>query len=246
VVDVINNKAMANSVVYNLDCMEGMKQYPDKYFDLAIVDPQYGIGESKRTQSRPTTAKQKNGTRLRVKGARKHKVKDWDLKRPPIEYFIELQRVSRNQIIWGGNHFADLLPACSGWIVWDKLNSESDQSDCELAWTSFKRGVRKFEFLWNGFLQGRTDNGRVAQGNKQLNEPRIHPTQKPVPLYKWTLNGWANEGDKILDTHLGSGSSRIAADEYGFDFIGFEIDTEYFEDEEKRFSRHKQQLKMFA
>lgn len=236
---------MAEQKTFLQDCMIGMKSFPDKYFDLAIVDPEYGIGESRRTQSRPLTAKQKNGTRLYVSTARKHKVKDWDLKRPPVEYFYELQRVSKNQIIWGGNHFADLLPARSGWIIWDKLNEESDQSDCELAWTSFKCGARKFEFLWNGFLQGCPENGRIAQGNKKLNEERIHPTQKPVKLYKWLLKNYAKEGDKILDTHLGSGSSRIAAYEMGFDFTGYEIDKDYFDAQEKRFRQHTSQFKLF-
>lgn len=144
----------------------------------------------------------------------------------------------------GGNHFADLLPARSGWIIWDKLNESSDQSDCELAWTSFKCGARKFTFLWNGFLQGRTDNGKIAQGNKKLNEKRIHPTQKPISLYKWCLKNYAKPGDIILDTHVGSGSSRIAAYDMGYDYIGFEIDKEYFDAQEKRFKEHVAQVKI--
>lgn len=225
--------------------MDFMRKMPDKAYDLAICDPPYGIGESKRTQSRPITSKQANGSRLYVSTARKHMIKDWDLKRPDKSYFTEIQRVSKNQIIWGGNHFADLLPARSGWIIWDKLNEKSHQSDCELAWTSFKCGARKFTFLWNGFLQGSPENGKVAQGNKKLNEDRIHPTQKPIKLYRWLLKNYAQSGNIILDTHLGSGSSRIAAHEMGFDFTGFEIDKDYFEAQEKRFQQYKSQLKIF-
>lgn len=233
------------SEVFNEDCMIGMARYPDKYFDLALVDPQYGIGESFRVQSRGLKVKQKSGSYLFISSGKKHAIKDWDSKRPDKAYFEELKRVSKNQIIWGGNHFADLLPARSGWIIWDKLNEASDQSDCELAWTSLKCGARKFTFLWNGFLQGRTDNGKIAQGDKRLNEKRIHPTQKPVQLYKWCLKNYADPGQKILDTHLGSGSSRIAAHDMGFDFTGFEIDKDYFEAQEKRFRNHIAQLRMF-
>jgi site-specific DNA-methyltransferase (adenine-specific) len=236
---------MPNSETYLIDCMGYMKGLPDKHFDLAIVDPQYGIGESKKTQSRPLKSKQKNGNYLYVSSARKHAVKDWDLKRPAIEYFNEVRRISKNQVIWGGNHFADLLPARSGWIIWDKLNEGSDQSDCELAWSSFKCGARKFTFLWNGFLQGCPDDGTMAQGNKKLNEERIHPTQKPIKLYKWILKNYAKEGDKIFDSHLGSGSSRIAAHDMGFDFVGTEIDKDYFDASEKRFQQYKSQFKLF-
>lgn len=230
--------------------MELMSQYPDKHFDLAIVDPPYGIGESKKTQSRPLFAKQKNGTKLQVKGARKHAIKDWDLSRPETEYFKQLQRCSKNQIIFGGNHFADLLPASSGWVVWDKLNEGSDQSDCELAWTSFKKGVRKYEFLWNGFLQGCSDNGKVAQGNKKLNEERIHPTQKPIQLYKWLLKNYAKPGDKILDTHLGSMSIAIAVHEMNkqgmnLTLVGCELDDDYYREAMRRVEQHCRQQSLF-
>lgn len=213
---------MALSEVFNQDCLSGMKQYPDKYFDLAIVDPPYGIGASKGTWGSSNLGKVTN-----------YGKKDWDLKRPDEIYFEELRRISKNQIIWGANHFGNLAPA-SCWIVWDKVNS-ADFADCELAWTSFNTAVRKFEFRWNGMLQGDMKN----------KEDRIHPTQKPVALYKWLLKNYANPGNKILDTHLGSGSSRIAAHEMGFDFTGYEIDKDYFEAQEKRFQQYKSQLKIF-
>jgi site-specific DNA-methyltransferase (adenine-specific) len=235
---------MTEQKVFLMDCMIGMKEYPDKYFDLAIVDPPYGIGESKKAKSRPNYAIQKNGSRLFVSTARKHSVKQWDNKRPDKEYFDELLRVSKNQIIWGGNHFADLLPARSGWIVWDKVNSKADQSDCELAWTSFKCGVRQIEYMWNGFLQGRSlEQGRTAQGNKKLNEPRLQPAHKPILLYKWILEKYGDGVKTVLDTHVGSGSSRIACHAAGIDFTGFEIDTEYFNNQEERFSKHLESLK---
>jgi site-specific DNA-methyltransferase (adenine-specific) len=233
------------------DCMEAMALMPDKAYDLAIVDPEYGIGESMKTQSRPLTAKQKNGTRLPVKGARKYEVKQWDKKRPSSEYFQELRRVSEHQIIWGGNYFADLLPASKGWIVWDKVNEKSDQSDCELAWTSFDRGLRKVTFLWNGFLQGQSIlEGRFAKGNKKLNQQKIHPTEKPIPVYQWLLKNYAKPGWNILDTHGGSAAIAIACYEMGFDLDLWEIDEEYYHDAAVRFNQHvakdKAQGSLFA
>ena len=148
-------------------------------------------------------------------------------------YFDELLRVSKNQIVWGANHFISRIPYDSScWLVWDKRNGESDFADCELAWTSFDKAVRKFEWLWNGF-------------QKQKPETRIHPTQKPVALYDWIFNQFAKEGQFVLDTHLGSGSSRIAAYKGGFNFVGFEIDAEYYEKQEKRFKDFVSQLRMF-
>jgi site-specific DNA-methyltransferase (adenine-specific) len=209
------------SEVTNEDCMEGMARYPDKYFDLAIVDPPYGIGEAneKRMQSRHYTQK-------------KYKGSDWDLQTPNKEYFIELQRVSKNQIIWGANHFIENIPNANTpcWLFWDK-DGYGDFADGELACCSFKTAVRKFKWTWNGF-------------RKQSPENRIHPTQKPVALYKWLLQNYAKQGDKILDTHLGSGSSRIAAYEMGFNFTAFELDKEYFEAQEKRYNNHISQLKL--
>ena len=213
--------------LYNMDCMEGMKQFPDKYFELAIVDPPYGIGESG----------DKNHTRTKLARAKDYKsFSGNDKEPPPKEYFIELFRVSKNQIIWGANHFISRMPHDSScWIVWDKQNGENDFADCELAWTSFKRSVRQFTFRWAGMLQGDMKN----------KEFRIHPTQKPIALYKWLLTNYAKPGDKILDTHVGSGSSLIACYEYGFDFIGFEIDKDYYEAAQKRLQAVMSQVSMF-
>ena len=212
------------SEVTNEDCMEGMARYPDKYFDLAIVDPPYGINMDGGNIGGNNCGKTKDYTK-----------KDWDNKIPDKEYFNELKRISKNQIIWGANHFVENIyqSNSSCWIVWDKDNT-GNFADCELAYTSFKMAVRMFTFRWNGMLQQDMKN----------KEYRIHPTQKPVALYKWLLSNYAKQGDKILDTHLGSGSSRIAAYEMGFDFTAFELDTEYFEAQEKRYKAHIAQLKM--
>lgn len=232
------------SHVENRDCMEAMKEFPDKFFELAIVDPPYGIGEDgRKSASRSGFVKQKNGSKIYV-SADKYKVKDWD-KRPTDQYYGELIRVSKNQIVWGANHLFSFPPS-SCWIVWDKCNEGTDQADCELAWTSFRKAVRVFRFMWSGMMQGSPHDGRVMQGNKKLNEQRIHPTQKPVALYKWLLKNYAKEGDKILDTHLGSGSSRIAAYDMGFDFWGYELDKDYFDASCKRFNQYKAQQKLFA
>ena len=212
------------SEVTNEDCMEGMARYPDNYFDLAIVDPPYGIGEDGGDKKRGTKS---------IKTPI-HNKKNWDSEPPKIEYFNQLLRVSKNQIIWGANHFIKNIPYNSScWIVWDKDNT-GDFADAELAYTSFKSAVRIFKFRWNGMLQQ----------NMKDKEQRIHPTQKPVALYKWLLQNYAKQGDKILDTHLGSGSSRIAAYEMGFDFTAFELDKEYFEAQEKRYNNHISQLKL--
>lgn len=239
------------SEAHNVDCMIGMATYPDKYFDLAIVDPPYGIGENmgqhksrnvNRTDSR-------NGKPIIVKH-KGYEVKDWDLNPPDESYFSEIARVSNNIIVWGANHYLDKFPFkadSSCWIVWDKCNGESDFADCELAWTSFDTAVRLFRFMWSGFCQGKSlTEGHINQGNKSLCERRIHPTQKPKILYQWILQNYAKTGDRILDTHLGSGSSRIAAAEMGFDFTGYEIDKDYFEAQEKRFNQYKSQLKIFV
>ena len=227
-----------------LDCMEGMAAYPDKFFNLALVDPPYGIGQGalkvrsrsfKKDGTPIVKFDKRSGSQILVKD-RQYGHGYFDNEAPGVEYFEELRRVSKNQIIWGANHFISKIPFDSScWIVWNKINGETDQADSELAWTSFKSAVRNFDFMWNGFTQGSFKNGRVNQGNKSLCETRIHANQKPVALYEWLLRNYAKPGDKILDTHLGSQSSRIAAYKMGFDFYGFEIDKEYFDAGDKRF-----------
>jgi len=213
------------SDVYNEDCIEVMKRYPDNYFDLAIVDPPYGIGEDGL----------KNHSRGKATKAIKYTPKNWDKEPPQQEYFEELFRVSKNQIIFGANHFIERINKNSScWIVWNKLNT-GDFADCELAWTSFNTAVRKFDFMWNGMLQGDMKN----------KENRIHPTQKPVRLYDWILKNYAKEHQIILDTHLGSGSSRIAANKAGVFFIGCEIDKEYFDKQNKRYEDFISQTRLF-
>jgi len=212
--------------LYLMDCMEGMKQFPDKYFELAIVDPPYGIGEDGL----------KNHSRGKLAKSTKYIPKNWDSKPPDDTYFKELMRVSKNQIIWGANHFISKIPFDSScWIVWDKLNGKSDFADCELAWTSFKTAIRKFTYRWSGMLQG----------NMKDKEIRIHPTQKPVALYTWLLNNYAKKGDKILDTHVGSASSLIACHKLGFDYIGFEIDADYYKAATERLNAVKAQISFF-
>lgn len=204
------------------DCMDLMKRYPDKHFDLAIVDPPYGIGEDGK----------KNHSRDRLATATRYTPKSWDSEIPPISYFVELRRVSQNQIIWGGNYFPLLPSPC--WLVWDKDNS-GDFADCELAWASFKTAVRKFKYRWNGMLQE----------NMAEKETRIHPTQKPVALYRWLLANYAKPGQRILDTHLGSGSHAIAAHYAGVHLTACEIDKDYFEAAKARIERETRQTTLF-
>lgn len=224
----------------NCDCMEYMKGLPDKAFDLAIVDPPYGTKIGGETNGRLGNHKpfgqrgfEKAG-KNKIVNAKVYRVFD-DTKPPDESYFKELFRVSKNQIIWGANHFISKIPYDSScWIVWDKDNS-GNYADCELAWTSFQTAVRQFTFRWNGLLQQDMKN----------KEERIHPTQKPRRLYKWLMDKYAKEGNKILDTHLGSGSSAIAAHQMGFDFVGCEIDAEYHAAAVKRFYEQTKQISMF-
>lgn len=211
----------------NLDCMEGMKRYGDKHFSLAICDPPYGIGENGA----------KNQTRSNLAISKKYKSFAGNDTDPPSQtYFKELIRISRNQIIFGANHFISRIPIDSScWIVWDKKNGNTDFADCELAWTSFKTAVRKFEFMWHGMLQG-------DMSNKEI---RIHPTQKPIKLYKWLLHNYAKQGDLILDTHVGSASSLIACYDMGFDAVGFELDKDYYEASKKRLNDFMAQGRLF-
>jgi len=201
-----------NSIVFNEDCIEVMKRYEDNYFDLAIVDPPYGIGD-------------------KFKGGKTGKMnfnevveKDWD-KVPTMEYWQELMRVSKNQIVWGGNYFP--LPPTRCFIVWDKQISEDfSLAMAELAWTSFDKLAKIFKM-------------------PTPKDGKIHPTQKPVKLYEWLLHNYAKPNDKILDTHIGSGSSRIACHKNGFDFVGCELDLDYFNAQERRFNDYISQLRLF-
>lgn len=221
---------------YNMDCMEGMKEFPDKYFELAIVDPPYFSGPEKREYygSRISTTKVK---RRDYKPSSEWKV-------PTAEYFKELERVSQNQIIWGCNYFNYTFGP--GRIVWDKCNDGTSFSDCEIAYCSMHDSVRIFRYMWNGMMQGKSAaEGMVMQGNKRLNEKRIHQTQKPVVLYEWLLGRYAKPGDKILDTHVGSASSLIACHRANLQFVGFEIDKSNYEASRKRLDEEMAQMILF-
>jgi len=211
----------------NIDCMKYMETLPDNAFDLAIVDPPYGIGENG----------DRNASRGKLAIAQNYKsFAGGDSEPPPIEYFNELQRISKNQIVFGANHFIDRIAKPSScWIVWDKVTGKSDFADSELAWTSFKTAVRNFRFQWSG----------MRQGDMKNKEQRIHPTQKPVKLYDWILHNYAKPGQRILDTHLGSGSSAIAAHYFGVDFVGCELDEDYFNAAKKRFEMATAQVSLF-
>jgi len=220
--------------------LELMKRYPDNHFDLGIVDPPYGIGESGKTnksRTNKTNFGSKNTRNTIVKAKEYKAFSGEDLNPPDKIYFKELKRVCKNVIIWGANHFIENIQNSNSscWIVWDKKNGENDFADCELAYCSFKTAVRKIEFRWHGMLQGDMKNKEI----------RIHPTQKPVALYKWILDKYAKPGDKILDTHLGSGSIAIACHDYGFELTACELDKEYFEKAIERIKNHTNQQKLF-
>ena len=222
------------NVSYNMDCMEAMRKMPDKCFDLAVVDPPYGIGIQTMNFTKSGAVRTHGYAAAKRRDYRR--TDEWDIK-PTKEYFDQLFRVSKHQIIWGGNYFADMIPPTKSFIVWDKrCNDEmrNDFSDCEFAWAD--QGVaRMFRYLWNGMLQG----------NMKNKDDRFHPTQKPVALYQWIFKNYAKPGMKILDTHLGSGSSRIAAYDANLDFVGFEIDKDYFNKQEERFKKHISQISLF-
>ena len=208
------------SIVFNEDCVQGLKRFADNYFDLAIVDPPYGIGAENHAGNADNGWKQWDK-------------KSWDNAIPTSEYFEQLFRVSKNQIIWGGNYFANLLPNSQGWIFWDKGQRDFSLADGELCWTSFKKSLRVFEMS-------------RAKAKASIGYDKIHPTQKPVQLYDFCYNfAKLEKGNLVLDTHLGSGSSRIAAYKGGFNFIGFETDKEYYEKQEKRFKNFTAQQRLF-
>jgi len=201
------------SNVFNIDCMIGMAEYPDKYFDLAVVDPPYGLGKKIYSGGN--------------KGCKFHTLfgeNKWDDEIPPDEYFIQLTRISKNQIIWGGNYFP--LPPTRCILCWDKKKGDNNFSMWEMAWTSFDKPAKIYRQNSSG--------------------DRIHPTQKPIALYDWIYSKYLPDGGKVIDTHLGSGSNRIAADKAGnIEFVGYELDKEYFEAQEKRWAKYKMQQKLF-
>jgi len=202
---------IGKATLHNMDCMTYMATLPDKVFALAITDPPYGIRQDGHREN--------NRSKLAV-STNYHKAL-WDQSAPDSAYFRELERVSENQIVWGGNHLAAAIGKSSPcWIVWDKFTT-GGFADCELAYTSFKTAVRKFDYPWNGMIQG-------FHGSKSKNDTRIHPTQKPIALYEWLLANYAKPGQRILDTHLGSMSSVIAANNLGFELTGCELDADYF------------------
>ena len=216
------------SEVFNIDCMKYMRGIPDGYFDLAVVDPPYFSGPERRNYY-GSSRSSSNVRRVEYGVSKAWKV-------PGRSYFRELLRVSKHYIVWGCNYFD--FSFAHGRIVWDKCNCKSSFSDCEIAATDLIDSVRLFPFMWNGMCQGLSITyGRTMQGNKALNEVRIHPTQKPVALYSWIFQKFAKPGWKVLDTHLGSGSSRIAAYGLGIDFYGCEIDRKYFDAQNERFAR---------
>lgn len=225
----------------NIDCMEFMKGVAENHFDLAITDPPYGRSED-GGRSRSGLVRQKNGSAsLCLDGG--YKKKQWDKEPPSNEYFSELRRVSKHQIIFGANYMPEKLQG--GAIVWDKINDGGDQSGAEIAYCSMISRVELVRFMWRGMMQGDSIGSFRQQGNKSLNERRIHPTQKPVKLYEWMLRKFAKSGWNILDTHLGSGSSAIAAHKLGFDFVGCEIDCDYYSAAKSRLDDESRQLEIF-
>ena len=212
--------------VTNEDNMALMSRYPDDHFDLAIVDPPYGIDADKKNNGKNRDAHEK----LSLAKINTYKKTNWDSSIPNEMYFIELKRVSKKQIIWGANYFG----LVGGMLYWHKNVTMPTYSQGELAWLSWLNKVDFVEFTWHGMLQGDMKN----------KEQRIHPTQKPVRLYKWLLQNYAKEGDKILDTHLGSGSIAIACHHMGFDLVGCELDAEYYKAAHKRFKQQTAQMRL--
>jgi len=209
--------------IHNQDCLEAMKLMQDNEFDLAIVDPPYGIGADK--------AQNAGGKKW---GYKKYNDTNWDESIPEPDYFKELFRVSKNQIVWGGNYMTEHLPPRMCWLLWDKGQRDFSLADGELAWTSFNKALRIFTMPRGAALSDANKNGGG----------RIHPTQKPVKLYEWLLMNYAKEGNKILDTHLGSGSIAIACHNLGYDLTGYELDKEYYDNAIKRIKNHQSQLRI--
>lgn len=227
---------LGNITLHHGDCLEVLRELPDKSFDLAIVDPPYYSGPERRGFY---------GRRCSATGVERvdyHKSDKWLI--PDSNYFQELLRVCRYYIVWGCNYFD--FHFAPGRVVWDKCNPSSAFSDCEIAATNLFSSVRLFPFMWNGMCQGKSmTEGRIMQGNKKLNEKRIHPTQKPVALYAWLLTQYAQRGWRILDTHLGSGSHAIACVELGFSLLGIELDQHYYDAARKRIMEYQQEPRLF-
>ncbi len=218
----------------NEDNMALMARYPDNYFDLAIVDPPYGIGADKAQNLAAEQRIKSNGKSKAGRGYKQYKQTEWDENIPKKEYFNELKRVSKNQIIWGANYMTDYLPPSMGWVIWNKMQREFSLADGEMAWTSFNRALRIYDL----------SRGQAIQENN-IGLDKFHPTAKPISLYKWLIDKYAKDGDKILDTHLGSGSIAIACHEYGFELTACELDTEYYEKAVERIKNHVAQQKLF-
>jgi len=222
---LLQQALVSGSAVFNMDCIEFMKQVPDNFFHLAIVDPPYGLKIAKNGKLK-ANSKFDRGFKKDID----YGVKDWDNNVPTEEYWRELFRVSKNQIVWGGNYFIDYLKPTQCFLIWDKMNGTNPMADAEFAWTSIENKVARI-FRMHHFSDGYDD--------------KIHPTQKPTKLYDWILKNFAKEGNLILDTHLWSGSSRIACSKNGYSFVGFEVNKTYYDNQEKRFKDFVSQLRMF-
>lgn len=233
---MMESLSLGNITLHQGDCMDILPELPDNCFDLAIVDPPYFSGPERRGYYG------KSCSATGVNRVNYPQTKKWEI--PGPEYFRELERVARYYIVWGCNYFDWIF--APGRIVWDKCNQATTFSDCEIAATNLFSSVRLFPFMWNGMCQGKSiKEGRVMQGNKKLNEKRIHPTQKPVALYGWLLTKFAQEGWKILDTHLGSGSIAIACFELGYPLLGIELEKLYYDAAKSRLLNHQKQLRLF-
>lgn len=254
-------------MVSHVECIDNikfMKKFPDKFFDLAMPDPPYGIGEAgKNHKSRNRLVRQKDGLRMRRCASTDYEKKDWDNQPPSDEYFDLLFSVAINHIVFGANYFTQIVGTSfkpprrveyesflrkypNGWIVWDKVNGGNDFNDCELIWTSFDFESYVLPFMWAGMMQGKSiSEGAIMQGDKTKNEKRIHPTQKPILIYKYLLFKFSAHNQKVIDTNMGSQSSRIAAHEMGVDYWGCENDHGIFTKGEKRYNQHISQLSIF-
>ena len=220
--------------ITNEDNMLLMARYPDNYFDLAIVDPPYGIGADEAQNNAAEQRIKSNGKSKAGRGYKLYKKSEWDNEIPNEKYFKELFRISKNQIIWGGNYMTEFLKPSMGWIIWDKGQRDFSLADGEMAWTSFNKAMRIFEF----------SRASCIKSNNTAIE-KFHPTAKPFELYKWILDKYAKPGDKILDTHLGSGSIAIACHDYGFELTACELDSEYYDKATERIKNHVSQQKLF-